>query len=338
MNREELSSLREQRARLRVRAVSVAVLCSGFVGITEILLGVIFHLASLLAEGVHTLADMFDSVVALWAVRKSSRRPDREHPYGHGKYESLAALIEGAVVGVMAAGICGNALMILITARRAPRLDTWVIASMAVASVVYWFVSRWMDRIARSTRSPAVFAEAAHLRTHIWITAGLFLGLGTAKIGSWLWLDAVLALGVGLVLARTAWGILRPALAQLTDRALPDRELRRIADELNEFRDEFVEIHAVRSRAAGADRHVDIHLVVDPAMTVRAAHDLCDRIESAIEAKFPDTELIVHVEPAWGQDAPPRHEGYAVHLTRSRPDEREDLHEDPTGPKPGPGP
>ncbi len=328
MGCQQIADQRDERAQLRVRAVLVAVLCSGTVAIAQIVLGAIFHLASVLSEGIHTLADMLDSLVALWAVRKSSERPDREHPYGHGKYESLAAAVEGGAVACVAAGICYNAVNMLIAGRREPVLDPWVIASMAVAAVVYWFVSSWVIRASRATGSPAVFAEGAHLRTHVWITAGLFVGLGAAKIGSWLWLDAVLALGVGLLLARTAWRILQPALAQLTDRSLPDRELKRIAEELNAFRDEFVEIHAVRSRAAGAERHVDIHLVVDPTRSVQSAHELCNRIESAIEGKFPDMALTVHIEPAPGEKVEVGRGQQAVHLTRRRPDERETFHLD----------
>jgi cation diffusion facilitator family transporter len=286
------------RGRRRIRAVGVALSCSGLVGAAEIVIGLVFRLESVFAEGLHTLADMLDSAVALWAVRKAAEPPDKAHPFGHGKFESIAALVEGVVIAATGGAICWSATHAFLFGQPAPDFAAPAMAAMAVAAVFYAVVSTWLNREARQTASPAVFAEAAHLRTHIYITGGLFAGLLLGRVLDWPRIDALMALAVGGVLLKTAWEVLKPAFGQLTDRALPEEQLRAIAEELDQFRGEFIEMHDVRSRAAGVERHLDVHLVVSPHMTVRSSHELCDRIEHAIARRFPDTFVTIHVEPA----------------------------------------
>ena len=293
-------SRRDGRAKRRVRAVVVALLCSGVVGVAEILIGIMFRLDSILSEGIHTLADMLDSAVAFWAVRRAAAPPDREHQFGHGKYESVAAMVEGLVIAGTGVWICWRSLSALIRGRFEPNLDAFAIAAMLVASVLYLVLSRWLMREARELLSPAVHAEAAHLRTHVMITGGLFGGLLAARLGGWLWMDAVLALGVGLMLVRTAWGVTKPAWRQLIDASLATTDMDAITGILNRFSREFVEIHDVRTRAAGAEWHVDFHLVLRPETTVHEAHALCDRLERAVADRFPEAVLTIHVEPQPG--------------------------------------
>lgn len=288
----------QERGRRRIRAVGVALSCTGLVAVLEILIGLAFRLSSVFAEGLHTLADMLDSAVAFWAVRKAAKPPDRSHPFGHGKFESMAALVEGLVIAATGGGICWSAANTLMVGESQPRFATPAIAAMATASVFYLVISTWLTREAKQTKSPAVLAEAAHLRTHIYITAGLFAGLWIGRVSDWRGMDALMALIVGAALLKTAWDVLKTAFGQLTDQALPEDDLRAIADELEQFRDEFIEMHEIRSRAAGAERHLDVHLVVAPQTTVQASHDLCDRIEQAIADRFPDTFVTIHVEPA----------------------------------------
>jgi len=292
-----IATRRKERDRQRLRAVAVALVCSGAVGLVEIVIGLVFRLHSVLFEGLHTLADMLDSVVVFWAVRRAAAPPDHDHQYGHGKYESAGAMIEGLVIALTGAWICYRALAALVRGEFQPELDILAISAMALASVFYVFVSRWLMRQWRQLRSPAVYAEAAHLRTHIFITAGLFGGLSAAKLGGWLWMDAVLALGVGVMLLRTAWRVLRPAWGQLTDAALAEEDVSGIRAILECFADEYIEIHGVRTRSAGVEWHLALHLVLRPDSTVQQAHELCDRIEAAVEAQYPDAMLTIHVEP-----------------------------------------
>lgn len=292
---------------LRRQAVLLCIGTTLLVALCELAIGLVFHLTSVMAEGLHTAADLADSLVAFVLVAAASRPADRDHPFGHGKFDSLAALIEGSCVAVTATWAMIVATLILLGVREPhPRPEPITLLAMALASVLYLVVSTRVIRLARKTQSPAVFAEAMHLRTHVWITAGLLGALALSRMGlrqGWSHadrIDALAALVLGTYLMTVAYRIVRPGFRQLMDSALSDHEVEQIVTGLNSFQTEFVEVHAIRTRRAGVDRHADIHLVVDAHTTVEAAHGLSHRIEERIKSILPGLHLLVHVEPAVG--------------------------------------
>lgn len=323
-------------ARLRRRAVGICIATTAGIACLELAIGRLCGLISVTAEGLHTAADLLDSLVVYVLVALAARPADRDHPFGHGKFDSLASIIEGACVGAAAIWAMVKATLVLLGFDEAhPRPEAASLIAMVVASCVYLPTSAYVQRLARQTRSPAVFAEAMHLRTHIYITLGLLGGLALTRVGqSQGWpiadrLDAAMALVLGVVLLIVAYRVILPGYRQMMDTAIGQEELGRITACISEFRDQFVEVHAIRARQAGTDRHVHIHLVVDAELTVQAAHDLAHRIEDRLAQLDPGTHLVVHVEPAVGQ-------ALAEYVQRRRvgvvldgqqsPAEREDTH------------
>lgn len=323
---------------LRRRAVLICIATTIVVSGIELGLGWYFRLISVTAEGLHTAADLADSLVAYVLIAAAARPPDREHPYGHGKYDSLAAIVEGGCVAAAAIWAMFMASRVLLGLAEAhPRPEPVTVVVMAGASVLYWFVSAYVVRLAKQTHSPAVYAEAMHLRTHVYITIGLVVGLLLSRVGQqqgWPFaprIDALAALCLGIWLILVAWRIVHAGYRQMMDTALPPDEREQITEGLRRFSHEFVEVHAIRTRRAGTDRHIDIHLVVDAKMTVEAAHHLSHRIEAELTQALPGTRLLVHVEPAVG----PALEAYlerqrvgVVHDIETSPGEREDTHHD----------
>ncbi|MBK9118397.1 MAG: cation transporter [Phycisphaerales bacterium] len=290
---------------LRRRAVLLCVLTTTVVAVVELTVGWWFGLLSVFAEGLHTAADLADSLVALVLVSLAARPPDRCHPFGHGKYDSLAGIIEGFCVmgsGLWAGVMAARALLGIAVWEANP---SWVaLVAMGAASVAYWFVSGFVLRIAVRTGSPAVYAEGVHLRTHVYVTGGVLAALivsASARALGWYaapLIDPLAALLLGLVLIGIGARVVHKGYRQMLDASVPPADHDRIVACLSEFRHEFVEVHALRTRQAGIDRHVDIHLVVRPGATVEAAHDLAHRIENRIVTTLPGTRFLVHVEPA----------------------------------------
>ncbi|MBK9128352.1 MAG: cation transporter [Phycisphaerales bacterium] len=287
------------------RAVLLCVVTTAVVAATELLVGYTFSLLSVTAEGLHTLADLLDSLVALVLVSIAIRPPDKSHPFGHGKFDSLAGVIEGLCVaasGVWAIVAAVRALLGLAPAD--PRPGPPAIAAMLAASVLYVIVSRMVLRIARQTGSAAVYAEGMHLLTHVYITGGLVVALSLAWVAERAdWphaqrIDPVVAKVLGVYLVFVGIRIVWVGCVQLSDAALPTGERERLADCLREFSAHFVEVHAVRTRRAGAERHIDIHLVVPGTASVDNAHELAHRIERRVVEVLPGAHLLVHVEPA----------------------------------------
>ncbi len=319
----------QSETRERLRAVKTAIAASFLVCFVEIGMGWWLHLESLLAEGVHTLLDGFDSIVVLIAVLIAAKPADRSHPYGHGKFEALGASFEAFFILLAAIGIAYRAADHLIRNISPPAIPFYVCIAMGCASVFYFFVSAYLMRIARKSKSPAILAEAVHLRTHIYITGGIALGLLVGRFGSWPIVDNLLAMAVAICLTGMGLHVFREILRQFTDASLPHSELEELAVVIQSHSAEFVEVHGLRTRQAGAQRHIEMHLVVMPETSVAESHALSDRIEAAVRKLWPSSRTTIHVEPLntqhadhrkWLQDQP------KVRLTDSSPDAREFIH------------
>jgi cation diffusion facilitator family transporter len=319
----------QQETRRRVRAVRIAIAASFSVGIIEVSLGWILGLESLVAEGIHTLLDGIDSIIVLIAVLVAARPADRSHQFGHGKFEALGASVEGSFVFIAGLGIAYRAIGRLMRGEAPEQIPMYICLAMGVAAVFYFGVSLYLMREARATKSPAILAEAIHLQTHIYITGGLGLGLLIGAIGDWPIADTILSLAVAVCLVWISGHIFREVIRQFTDAALPTNELDVLGRIIERFSDRFVEVHGVRTRQSGAERHLEMHLVVKPETTVASAHALGHEIEAAIAEKWPTTRIMVHIEPFNTADR--NHEQWMAGQPKVRtrdasPDEREFIH------------
>ena len=288
---------RDANTATRKKAVYIAIGASVSVAVIQLFIGWAWHLESLIAEGIHTFLDGIDSVIVLITIFLAAKPADKEHQFGHGKFEALGAGIEGVFVLGAGIGIAYRAIGRLMEGAAPDSIRIESCAILLVMSVFYYVVSIYLKRIAEETGSPAVFAEAMHLRTHIYINGGLAGGLLIGALGDWPLADTLLALGVAVCLLSIAWQVLREVWTQMMDVSLPRKELDLIGELVEPFGARFIEVHGLRTRKAGVERHIEMHLVVSPETTVATAHDLSHEIEATIVDKWPAAHVTVHVEP-----------------------------------------
>ncbi len=319
----------EAGAKRRIRAVKIAVAASLLAGSLELTLGLLLGLASITAEGVHTLLDGVDSIIILLAVYLAARPADRCHQFGHGKFEALGATVEGSFVFAAAIGIAYQAIQRLGRGEVPDDIPLYACVVMGVTAIFYLLVSTYLAREATRTHSPAVRAEALHLRSHIYITAGVGGGLLLGRIGHWPMADLVLALAVAACLVGISIRIFREVLGQFTDAALPARDIQDLGRIVDRFNSRFTEVHGLRTRQSGAERHIEMHLVIDPDTTVATAHALSHEIEAAIADQWPGARTTVHIEPTGPNrrdDLSSDRDEPKVRTDESSPDEREFIH------------
>jgi len=290
-------------AREKARAALISVMSNLALTTLKAITGVFTLSVSILSEALHSGLDLAAAVMAFVAVRRSRVPADADHNFGHGKIESLSGLAEGALI-LVAVG------MILWTAvRRMAMGDVGIkepmlgAAVMGVSAVVNVFVSRMLFRVAKKTESVALEADAWHLRTDVWTSAGVLGAMAIIAVGTRLGLhevhhlDPLIAIGVALVIARAAWDITRRSYDHLMDRSLPQQEVTKIAALLEEHYPELTEFHRLRTRRAGPQRYVDLHVVVPGGQSVAEAHALSDHLEDDLQALLPNLEVMIHVEP-----------------------------------------
>ena len=250
----------------------------------------------LLSDAVEALVNIVAALVALAALTYSAAAPDREHNFGHEKAQYFSSGIEGALIFVAAGGIVWAAIPRLFAPQPLEQvglgLALSVLAALANAGCA-WV----MLRAAREHRSITLEADARHLLTDVWTTAGVFVGVIVVQLTGWLVVDPVIALLVAMQILWTGWTLIHRSFEGLMDRAIPDADRAAIVEVLEKLRQQGGDYHALRTRVAGAKSFVDVHILVPGRMTVQAGHDLVEKLENEIQARLPHVEVLTHLEP-----------------------------------------
>jgi cation diffusion facilitator family transporter len=288
---------------MKQRAASVSVLSNAALTAAKLVAAFLTGSVSILSEALHSGLDLVAALMALLAVRKSREPADADHRFGHGKFESISGLLEGMLI-LVAVGLIGySAIRKIITGQVDVDAPGVGVAVMGVSAVLNFFVSRMLFRVAKRTDSVALEADAWHLSTDVWTSVGVLVGLTVITVAERIgWreanhLDPIIALLVAVVITRAAWSITRRAWDHLVDRALPAEEVHQIEALLLEHYPQVAEFHQLRTRKSGAERQIDLHLVVPGGISVADAHQLCDDLEEHLHRLLPGSEVLIHVEP-----------------------------------------
>lgn len=285
-----------QVARVKRGVALLSVLSNSALVALKLIVGLAINSVSVIAEGIHSSLDLAAALIAFLAVKKASVPPDQEHAYGHGKIENVSGTIEAILIFVAAAMIIYESVEKLITGAKVASVDFGLLV-MGISAAANTLVSRRLMKVARETESIALEADALHLSTDVLTSLGVFAGLILIRLTGLSILDPIVAIVVALIIIKAAWELTKTSFLDLMDRTLPLEEQELIMSILREHYPEVVTFHKVRTRRAGPERHIDMHVIVSPTTTVEAAHELSDHLEEHIESKLPNSHIVVHMEP-----------------------------------------
>jgi ferrous-iron efflux pump FieF len=251
---------------------------------------------SVLSSLLDSLLDLAASIVNLLAVHTAVTPADREHRFGHGKAEPLAGLGQSAFIAGSAAFLLVEALHRLFE----PQAVDHPLIGIAVALfsvLVTIALVRYQRHVIRRTNSLAISADELHYRSDLVLNGSVALSLVLAGIFGWRIFDPLFGAGIALWIVWSAWQIASRSLTQLMDREIPDADRARIRA-IAEAHEAVLAVHDLRTRAAGPTAFVQLHIEMDPAMTLARAHQISDEVEARILDAFPNAEVIIHQDPA----------------------------------------
>lgn len=277
----------------KVRTARLSIFSNTALILMKILAGLFSGSVSIISEAIHSGMDLLAAVIAFFSVKMSDTPPDKEHPYGHGKFENVSGVIEAVLIFVAAGWIIYEAVRKLSSPREVENIGVGAVV-MAVSAVVNLLVSRKLYRVARKTDSIALEADALHLKTDVYTSAGVALGLLLIWLSGWHFLDPVIAIAVALLIIRESVALLRNAYAPLLDGALTGEEAAVITEIITRHGFSF---HNLRTRKSGQYRFADLHLELPGNMTLKEVHTICDALEHEIERRISHIEVQIHVEP-----------------------------------------
>jgi len=285
----------------RVAWLSVA--SNSLLTIGKLVAGLATGSVSVMSEAAHSAVDLLAAGIATFSVHVAEREPDQDHPYGHEKIENVSGVIEGLLILAAAAWIIYESVGKLAHGVELTHVGPGA-AVMALSAGVNIVVATLLKRTAIQTRSVALEADAAHLYTDVYTSVGVFVGLVTIWVGERFlgvklaWLDPVIAIGVALLILSTAYRITRKSFLPLMDVAASPEDMAVINNIMDEFRDQGVDFHKLRTRLAGPTLHVDLHMGCGPGATLERGHEISHLLKEKIEQSLPGAKVLVHVEPS----------------------------------------
>ncbi len=251
---------------------------------------------SVLAQAVDSFLDLFAVALTFFAVIIANKPADDEHPFGHGKVENIAAVVQAVLIFAAGGLVIYSAVQRIVVGAIVERTEAGI-GVMLVSIIASLLLSRHMLKVARTTDSIALEANARNIAADVYSAGAVLAGLVAVRVTGLNILDPIIALAVALLILKAAYDVLHRSFGGLMDVRLPDVEERGIREAVAERGDKIVGFHQLRTRKVGNQRQVDLHLVMPKDVSVEEAHLVCDRLERDIADQLRHTNVIIHVEP-----------------------------------------
>jgi cation diffusion facilitator family transporter len=277
------------------RAAQLPVLSNALLTVLKLTIVAVTGSVSVLAEAVNSAGDLFGSTISYTAVRAADTPPDEAHAYGHGKFENLTSVVIAAII-IAGASYTLREAMIHLQEHAKVRHALPAIAVMVFSALVNIGVSRRLFSVGTQYDSPALIADARHLRTDIITSTAILVSLCLTRITGQYWIDPATAIVVTVMVFWIGMQIMRDAVQSLADISLPANEERLMGAALSAD-PRVLGYHKLRTRKAGSHRHIDVHIMVDDRVSFIEAHEISEELEDRLRALLPNTHPIIHIEP-----------------------------------------
>ena len=266
--------------------------------VLKIITGILSGSLSIISEAIHSLSDFFASVLTFFSVMKSSQPADSDHPYGHGKYEDMAGFLEGNLIILAALYIIWEAARKIVFGINMDTESNMGIIVMLIAVVFNITVSSLLFRVAKETNSISLYADGEHLRTDVYSSLGVMLGLVLIKITGYTILDPVIAILVAVIILRVGYTISKKAGSNLLDHSLPEENINNIKQIINNYSaNVLLKENSIKARQVGPTKDIDLILQFQENTSICECHKICDEIEKQICLIYPNCSISIHAEP-----------------------------------------
>ena len=277
-------------------AAGLSITSNSIIILLKIIAGIISGSISIISEAIHSISDFLASVLTFFAVSRSSEPADKDHPFGHGKYEDMSGFIEGGLIIFAGFYIIYEALSKLVSGYSINTESMLGIYVMAFAVIANFIVSSYLFYVAKKSDSVSLYADAQHLRTDIFSSLGVLMGLVLIKITGIVALDSIIALIVAVVIMKTGFSISKDTLNNLLDGPLPEQDISKIEKILKNncsikgYKD-------LKARKAGQCKDIELTIFFEPDLTISECHKTCDEIENEMKNILHNADITIHAEP-----------------------------------------
>ena len=266
--------------------------------VLKIITGVLSGSLSIISEAIHSLSDFLASILTFFSVLKSSKPADNDHPYGHGKYEDMAGFIEGLLIIFASLFIILEASKKIVFGIDIDTENTLGMAVMLIAVIMNIIVSSLLFTVAKETNSISLYADGEHLRTDVYSSLGVLIGLILIKITGYAILDPIIAILVAVIIFRAGYTIAKRACSNLLDHSLPNENIDKITQIILYYSNcATLKANSLKARQVGPTKDIDMILQFSEDTTICECHKVCDEIEKQLQSLYPNCSISIHSEP-----------------------------------------
>lgn len=287
----------------KIHAARLSVVVAAGLAVAKLATGILTGSMAVISSAVDSLLDILMSSVNFMAIRQADQPADENHPFGHGKFETIATLFQSLIIASSGFWIVYEASRRLIQGTELSRLGGGM-AILAFSSAVSWLIATYLRKVARETDSSALHADSLHFSMDVYTNLALVAGLGIVALLGIPWLDPVLSMLVAIYILYEALRLLRHGVRDLLDEELPPNLRKEITNLIEAHREDLLGYHNLRTRRAGSQKIMDFHLTVCKHLTVEEAHAIADKLEHAIEGQILGADVTIHIEPCRRDDCP----------------------------------
>ncbi|HEY2933350.1 MAG TPA: cation diffusion facilitator family transporter [Acidobacteriota bacterium] len=286
---------------LKSRTARLAVTVAALLAVAKLAIGIWMNSVTVMATAADSLLDMFASVINFLSIRKAQTPPDREHPFGHGKAESLAGLFQFLAILFTSLVLGWQAYRKLLAEGPTLYLPAGI-AVLAASSVASGYVAYRLRRVGKDTESLALIADSIHYRMDVFTNVGAMAGLLIIMWRQWHWVDAAISLVISVAILAAAVRVGLRSVDELMDRNLPDETRVQIDQILAEFKPDIISYHNLRTRKSGSHKFIDLHIVIPADYPFGKAHRLTEEVMARIQRRIPNSDVMIHTDPAGEAD------------------------------------
>jgi len=279
----------------KVKVARLSLLSNTILIIMKLVVGLLTGSVSIISEAIHSTMDLLAAVIAFFSVKISDRPADDTHPYGHGKIEHISGVIEALLIFVASVWIVIEAVKKIINPSKIESVGVGFIV-MFISAAINFMVSKKIYKVAKQEDSIALEADALHLKADVYTSLGVGTGLFLIWVTGLNYLDPAVAILVAIFILKESFELLKTAFNPLLDVKLSDEEIELIKDNISKYSSVFCNYHDLKTRKSGRIRYIDLHLVFPENMSIKEAHDICDKIEQNIEQVLKYAEVMIHLE------------------------------------------
>lgn len=287
---------RSDRARETKRITLIGAVVDLLLGVVKIIVGLMAQSQALVADGIHSFSDLATDAVVLYAAKHAHKEADEEHPYGHGRIETVATVGLGVALMGVAVGISIDAVWRVMDVEKLVVPGVWALVVAAISVVAKEVIYRISMQVADKYNSNMLRANAWHSRTDAISSIIVIVGVAGAMMG-WIYLDAIAAIGVAIMVAKIGWDLSWDSLQELVDKGLEPERVEKIRDTILNV-DGVESLHVLRTRMHGGEALADVHIQVDPYISVSEGHYISETVRSEVIHELPEvTDVMVHIDP-----------------------------------------